>query len=98
MPVFRVRLFVVMLGFAAFTLLFCSVGIRWHTYRARASLHALREVEHTFKAADYARAARATGETPESQAKAQRYKQLAEMHERAALENTRLRELYENSW
>ena len=98
MPTFRVRIFLILVGFAAFTLLFCSVGIRWHTYRVRAALHAQRELDHTFKAADFARAARVVGDSPDDRAQALRYKMIAEMHERAALENTRLRELYENCW
>ena len=98
MPVFRVRVFFGMLAFAAFTLMFLSVGIRWHVYRARASLYARQEVEHTFEAANFARAARATGGSDEEHSQAAGYRKLAEMHEKAARECTQLRELYENSW
>jgi hypothetical protein len=98
MPVFRVRLFFGMVGFAAFALVFCSVGIRWHVYRAQASIYARRELEHTFEALHYARAARMTGGSDEDQAQAASYRNLARMHEKAARECTRFRELYENSW
>jgi hypothetical protein len=98
MPVFRVRVFLAMLGFATFTLLFVSVGIRWHVYRARASLYAQQEVEHTFEAAHFARAARASGGSIDEQGQALGFRKLAEMHEKAARECTQLRELYEKSW
>ena len=98
MPVFRVRIFFGMLAFAAFALVFCTVGIRWHLYRAQASIYAQREVDHTFEAAHYARAARVTGGSDEDQAQAAGFRKLAQMHEKAARECTQLRELYENSW
>ncbi len=98
MPGFRVRAFVAILAFAGFTLLYISVGIRWHTYRARASLYARQEVEHTFEAAHYARAARVSGGSEDARAEAAGYRKLAAMHEKAARECTRLRELYENCW
>ena len=43
---------------SAFTLIYMAVGIRWHVYRARAGEYAQMEVEHTFEAANFARAAR----------------------------------------
>jgi hypothetical protein len=98
MPAFRVRVFFAILAFSAFTLLYVSVGLRWHIYRARASLYARQEVEHTFEAANFARAARASGGSGDDQEQAAGYRKLAEMHEKAARECTKLRELYENSW
>jgi hypothetical protein len=98
MLTFPVRTFVAMVGFLIFTLLFVSVGIRWHTYRARASLYARQEVEHTFEAARYARAAGDRGSTAESEGRARLYRKIAEMHEKAALENLRLRKFYESCW
>jgi hypothetical protein len=98
MLTFHTRTFVAIVAFSAFTLLFMSVGIRWHTYRARASFYARQEMEHTFEAAHYAMAARTPGDSDESQAQAIGYRKLAEMHQKAARENARLRELYENSW
>jgi hypothetical protein len=98
MPVFRVRAFFAILAFAAFTLVYVSVGIRWHVYRARASLYARQEVEHTFEAAHFARAARTSGGSDVNQAEAAQFRKLAEMHEKAARECTQLRELYENCW
>jgi hypothetical protein len=98
MLTFRVRAFVALLAFSAFTLLYISVGIRWHVYRGRASLYARQEVEHTFEAAHFARAARNPGDSPEARARADGYRKLAELHEKAARECTRLRELYEHSW
>ncbi len=95
---FRTHLFLALVGLLIFTLGFVSVGIRWHTYSARAALYAEREVEHTFAAARYARAARDRGTSPESEARALECKKLAEIHNRAALENTRLREFYERCW
>jgi hypothetical protein len=98
MPTFRVRAFLAILGFAAFTLLYISIGIRWHIYRARAGIYAQQEVEHTFEAANFARAARTSGGSEDEQAQAAQFRKLAEMHEKAARECTQLRELYEKSW
>ena len=98
MLTFRVRIFLAILAYSAFALVFLSVGIRWHIYRARASLYARQEMEHTFEAANCARAARYPGASAESQARAFGYRKLAEMHEKAARECTQLRELYENCW
>ncbi len=98
MLTFRVRWFAALLAFSAFTLLYISVGIRWHVYRAKAGYYARQEMEHTFEAANLTRAARASGYTDEARARAAGYRKLAEMHEKAALECTRLRELYENCW
>jgi hypothetical protein len=98
MPVFRVRIFAGLLGFAAFLLVFFSVGIRWHVYRARASLYARQEVEHTFEAAHYAREAQITGSSEHEQAQAVGFRRLAQMHEKAARECTQLREFYESVW
>ena len=98
MPIFRVRVFLAILAFAMFTLLYISVGIRWHVYRARASLYARQEVEHTFEAAHFARAARTSGGSEDDQAEAAEFRRLAEMHKKAARECTQLRELYESSW
>ena len=100
MPKFRLGLFLAMLGLAAFTLVFISVGLRWHTHRARASLYAQKEVDHTFKAADFARAARAlaTSEDDDDRADGARLRLYAALHARAARECTQLRERYEQSW
>ena len=98
MLTFRVRTFLAILAFSAFALLYLSVGIRWHVYRARASLYARQEVEHTFEAANFARAARYPRHSAESQAKALECRKLAELHQKAARECTRLRELYEKCW
>jgi hypothetical protein len=98
MLTFRGRWFLVLLGFAVFTLVYIPIGIRWHTYRARAALYARQEVEHTFEAATFARAARNPGPTEDDHARAAVYRKYAEEHERAALECTRLRQLYERSW
>ena len=98
MLTFRLRTFLAILAFSAFALTFLSVGLRWHTYRARASLYARQEVEHTFEAADFARAARTQTASEEDQAIALGYRRLAAMHEKAALECTKLRELYEGAW
>ena len=98
MLTFRVRTFLAILAFSAFSLAFLSVGIRWHVYRARASLYARQEMEHTFEAANLARAARYPGSSDESQARAAGYRKLAAMHQKAARECTQLRELYENCW
>jgi hypothetical protein len=98
MLTFRVRSFVILLGFSAFTLVYMAVGIRWHVYRARAGEYARREVEHTFEAANFARAARNAGYSDEEQARAAGYRKLAVMHEKAARECTQLREFYEACW
>jgi len=98
MLTFRVRRFAAILAFAAFTLAYVSVGIRWHTYRARANLHAGREVEHTFEAANLARAARNPGYSDDAPLLAESYRKAAEMHTKAAEENARLREFYETAW
>jgi hypothetical protein len=98
MPTFRVRLFLAILAYALFALIFISVGIRWHVYRARASLYARQEVEHTFEAANFARAARTIGPSDDEQDLAEGYRQRASMHARAARECTQLREFYEKSW
>src|SRR3954452_1223591 len=82
MLTFRVRSFVILLGFSAFTLVYMAVGIRWHVYRARAGEYARREVEHTFEAAHFARAARNPGYSEEEQARAAEYRRLADMHEK----------------
>ena len=95
---FRVRVFLGIMAFAAFTLVFMTVGIRWHIYRARASLYARKEVEHTFEAAHFLRAARTSGGSDDDRGEAAHFRKLAEMHEKAARECTQLRELYENSW
>ena len=98
MPTFHVRAFLAILAFSGFSLVFLSVGIRWHTYRARASLYARQEMEHTFEAANCVMAARNVGASDDSQARALGYRRLAAMHEKAARECTQLRELYEKSW
>lgn len=98
MLTFRVRAFLAILAFSAFTLVFLSVGIRWHVYRARASLYARQEMEHTFEAANCAMAGRYPGASEESQARAAGFRKLAAMHQKAARECTQLRELYENCW
>lgn len=91
-------LFAGALGFLVFALLYVSIGIRWHTYRARASLYAHREMESTFRAADYKRAARNPSLNEENPARAQELRRLAEMHARAAEEAAQLRKLYEEAW
>ncbi len=95
---FRTHLFLILVGFLIFTLGFVSVGIRWHTHSAKASMYAKREVEHTFEAARFARAARDRGDSAETEARAKEYRRMAELHERAALENSRLRSFYESCW
>ncbi len=98
MLTFRVRWFAALLAFSAFTLLYISVGIRWHVYRARASLYARQEMEHTFEAADLARAARSLGNSDRERETAARYRRYAELHQKEARECTRLRRLYESCW
>jgi hypothetical protein len=98
MLTFRVRWFAALLGFSIFTLLYISIGVRWHIYRARASLYARQELEHTFEAADLARAARSLGNSDKDRATAATYRKYAEMHEKEAQECTRLRRLYEQCW
>jgi len=98
MLTFRVRSFVILLGFSAFALVYMAVSIRWHVYRARAGEYAQKEVEHTFEAANFARAARNAGYSDEGQARAAEYRRLAVLHEKAAAECTRLREFYEACW
>jgi hypothetical protein len=95
---FRTNVFLALIGLLVFTVLYVSIGIRWHTYRARASVHAQQEVEHTFEAARYARAARDRGDSPESEARARQCQKLADLHQKAAQENTKLREFYEKCW
>lgn len=94
----RPGFFFLVLGLAAFTAIYIAVGIRWHTYRARAALYAQREVQHTFDAEHYRRAALQPAPDDESRNKVLRYRQIAEKHERAAQECGRLRELYESIW
>ncbi len=98
MPTFRVRWFVALVAFGAFALGYISVGIRWHTYRARANLYSAREVEHTFEAANFLRAARNPGYAEDAPKRAESYRKLAEMHTRAAEECAQLREIYERAW
>jgi hypothetical protein len=98
MLTFRLRSFLILLGFSAFTLIYMAVGIRWHVYRARAGEYARREMEHTFEAANFARAARNSGYSDEDQARAASYRKLAAMHEKVAHECTQLREFYETCW
>ena len=98
MPTFRVRWFVAALAFGAFAMGYLSVGIRWHTYRAQANLYADREVEHTFEAANLARAARAVGYSDDALKRAASYRKLAQMHTKAAAECAKLREFYEQAW
>ena len=95
---FRTHLFLALVGFMAFTLVFVSVGIRWHTYAATAAMYAREEMEHTFEAADYARAAQDRGDTPESEARALECRRLARYHQQLAAKNAKLRELYQRSW
>ena len=98
MLTFRTRWFVAALAFAVFAIAYLCVGIRWHTYRARANLYSGREVEHTFEAANFARAARNPGYADDAPQKAEAYRKLADMHKKAALECARLREFYEKCW
>ncbi len=98
MLTFRVRWFAAILAFAIFALGYLSVGVRWHTHRARASAYAVREVEHTFEAANYERAARNPGYSDDAPQRADSYRRFAEMHAKAARECARLRELYEQAW
>jgi hypothetical protein len=98
MPGFRVRAFLVILAFSAFTLVFWSVIFRWHIHRARAAVYARQEVEHTFEAANFAMAARSVESSDDGRAEAAQYLKLAEMHGKAARECSRLREFYERCW
>ena len=95
---FSLRGFALAIGFLVFALLYVSVGIRWHTYRARASLHAQREMESTFKAADYRRAAINPGTTEDAALRAREYRRLAAMHDRVADESRAIKEFYERAW
>ena len=95
---FNFRAYAVALGFLAFALVYVAIGIRWHTYRARASLYAQQEMESTFKAADYRRAARNPGLTDDAPRRAMEYRRLADMHAKAAEECGRLKDLYEQAW
>ena len=92
------QLFAGAIGFLVFALLYVSIGIRWHTYRARANLYAQQEMESTFQAAAYKRLARSPGLTEDSSRRALEYRRVAEMHARAAEESGRLRQLYEEAW
>ncbi len=98
MLTFRTRLFLGLLAFVGFTLVSVSVGIRWHVYRANASKYARQEVEHTFDAAHFIRAANNPGDSADAPEKALGYRKLANMHARAAREAAHLREFYERSW
>ena len=102
MPTFRVRAFLALLAFSLFTLIYVSVGIRWHTYRARASLYAREEMEHTFEAAHYAPSAAQDHQPPRGRpglTGPRLHRQARQpMHEKAARECTQLREFYEKSW
>ena len=95
---FRLRTYVALLGFLAFALLYVSLGIRWHTYRAHAAVHAQREMESTFKAAEYLRAARNPGFAADAPIRVREYRRLADMHTKAAEEATQLRKFYEEAW
>lgn len=95
---FSLRGFALGLGFLVFALLYVAIGIRWHTYRAQASLHAQREMESTFKAADYRRAAMNPGTAPDAPRRAQEYRRLAAMHDKVADESRRLKEFAEQAW
>ena len=95
---FNFRLYGALLGFLVFALLYVAIGIRWHTYRARASHYAEREMESTFKAAEYLRAARNPGFGDDAPRKAKEYRRLADMHTRAARECSELRAFYEQCW
>jgi len=95
---FSMRTYAAALGFLAFALIYVAVGIRWHTYRARASLYAQQEMESTFKAADYRRAARNPGLSDDAPRRAVEYRRLADMHAKAAEECGRLKDLYEQAW
>ena len=95
---FHFRTYVALLGFLAFALVYMSVGMRWHFYRAQAGIYAQQELESTFKAAEYLRAARNPGFTADAPIRAKEYRRLADMHSKVAEEATRLREFYERSW
>ena len=95
---FNLRMYVALLGFLAFALLYVAVGIRWHTYRARASLYAQQEMKATFQADAYLRLARNPGFTADAPQKAVEYRRLHKMYAKVAAECTRLRELYEQAW
>ncbi len=98
MLTFRVRAFAAALGFLAFALVYVAVGIRWHGYRAQASYYARQEVDHSFKAGDFARAARDPGDSDDAPRRAVQYRKFASMHAKAAEECARLREFYERAW
>ena len=95
---FSLRGFACALGFLAFALLYVAIGIRWHTSRARASLHAQQEMESTFKAADYRRAAMSPGTAADAPHRVLEYRRLAAMHDKVANEARQLKELYERAW
>jgi len=95
---FSIRMYVALLGFLVFALLYVAIGIRWHTYRARASLYAQQEIDSTFKAAEYLRAARNPGFADDAPIRAKEYRRLADMHTKAAEECTQLRQFYEQCW
>ena len=97
-PTFSLRFFAAALGFLAFALVYVTLGLRWHTNRAQASLYAQQEIESTFKAAEYKRAALNPGHSDDSPRRAVEYRRLAEMHAKAADECRRLKELHEQAW
>ena len=85
-------------GFLVFALVYVTLGIRWHTHRARAAVYAQQEMEATFRAADYKRAARTIGRTEADLARAIEYRRLAEMCTRAAEEAAAICKQYEEAW
>lgn len=97
-PTFSVRWFAAAVGFLIFALAYITIGWRWHMNRARAAPYARLEVESTFRAADYQRAARNPGPGEDASRRAAEFARLARMHTRAAEEAGRLRRLYEEAW
>ena len=97
-PTFNFWLYGALLGFLAFGLVYVTIGIRWHTYRARAADYARRELEATMQADAYRRAARNPGSTDADRLRAAEYRRLHRMYARVAEECTQLREVYEKAW
>ena len=98
LPAFSVRAFTVAVGLLIFALAYITIGLRWHINRARAAPHAQREMQSTFLAADYERAARNAGRGEDAPHRAAEFARMARMHARAAEEAGRLRRLYEEAW
>ena len=90
--------FVAAVAFLVFALGYVSVGLRWHNNRARAATYAQQEMNATFRAADYQRAARNPGRSEDAPVRAAEYRRLARMFSKVAEESGQLRKLYEEAW